>query len=396
MPVARKILEAMEGSSWIRRMFEEGARLKAEFGAENVFDFSLGNPNLEPPAEFKTVLRELLEDTRAGRHGYMPNAGYPDVRDAVAVQVTKEQGVPVQGSHLVMTSGAGGALNTVFRAILEAGDEVVVPRPYFVEYGSYVENHQGVLKTVETSRDFDLVLGALDEAITRKTRAVLLNSPNNPTGKIYSRHNLEELAELLDRKAIEYGRIIYVISDEPYRKVVYGDLEVPGVFSVFPNSIVCTSYSKDLSLSGERIGYVAANPAIAGVETLMGALTLTNRILGFVNAPALMQRAVARLQGASVDMSFYRRNRDCLYQGLVEAGYSCHKPEGAFYLFPHSPIPNDVAFVHELQKEKILGVPGTGFGGPGHFRLAYCCSYETIERSLPGFRRAIERVVGHM
>jgi aspartate aminotransferase len=201
---------------------------------------------------------------------------------------------------------------------------------------------------------------------------------------------------LIERKSLEYGRLIYVVSDEPYRKVVYGGVEVPGVFSIFPNSIVCTSYSKDLSLSGERIGYIAANPGILGVDTLLGALTLTNRILGFVNAPALMQRAVARLQGVSVDMRAYERNRDLLYHGLIEAGYACHKPEGAFYLFPRSPIPNDVTFIQELQKERILAVPGTGFGGPGHFRLAYCCSPSTIERSLPGFRRAIERVAGHI
>jgi aspartate aminotransferase len=271
---------------------------------------------------------------------------------------------------------------------------VVVPTPYFVEYNFYLENHQGVLKTVPTNRDFDLVIGPLSDAITEKTRAVLINSPNNPTGKVYSRKNLMELRDLLDRKTMEYGKTIYLISDEPYRKIAYDGIEVPGILELFFNAIVCSSYSKDLSLPGERIGYIAVGPAIAGVDTLLAGLTLTNRILGYVNAPALMQRAVARLQGVSVDLSLYKRNRDRLHEALTDAGYECHLPEGAFYLFPRSPIPNDVAFVQELQKERILAVPGSGFGGPGYFRLAYCCSQDTVERSLPGFRRAIERVAG--
>jgi aspartate aminotransferase len=383
----------MVRSSWIRKMFEEGARLKAEFGESNVFDFSLGNPNLDPPEAFRRVLRELLEEDPPGCHGYMPNAGLPAVREAVAAQASREQGVELQGKHVVMSVGAGGALNAILRAILEPGDEVVVPKPYFVEYDFYLENHRGTLRTVPTAEDFDLLMEPLEEAINARTRAVLINSPNNPTGKVYSRDNLLELRDLLERKSAEHGRPIYLMSDEPYRKIVYDGLEVPGVLSLFPNSIVCTSYSKDLSLAGERIGYVAVSPRVPEVDVLLGGLTLTTRILGFVNAPALMQRAVGRLQGVSVDVDRYRRNRDRLFEALVEAGYRCHKPEGAFYLFPRSPIPDDVAFVRELQRENILAVPGSGFGGPGHFRLAYCCSPETVERSLPGFRRAIERCV---
>lgn len=394
MPVARKIQEAMERSSWIRRMFEEGARLKAEFGAENVFDFSLGNPNLEPPEAFRRVLRQLAAEERPGSHGYMPNAGYAEVREAVAGQVSKEQGAQLSGKHVVMTVGAGGALNAVFRAILEPGDEIVVPGPYFVEYGFYADNHGGVLKVVPTTEDFDLRIDLLEEAFTPRTRAVLINSPNNPTGKVYSRENLRELSDLVARKAARAGRIVYVISDEPYRKIVYDGVDVPGVFSLFPHSLVCSSYSKDLSLPGERIGYIAVNPAVPDADVLLGALALTNRILGFVNAPALMQRVVGRLQGVTVDMGLYRANRDRLYEGLREAGYACHRPEGAFYLFPRSPIPDDVAFVRELQQENILAVPGTGFGGPGHFRLAYCCSPETVTRSLPGFDRTLRRVTG--
>jgi aspartate aminotransferase len=392
MPVARKIREAMERSSWIRKMFEEGARLKAEFGASNVFDFSLGNPNLDPPEAFRQVMRQLLEEDPPGCHGYMPNAGIPDVREAVAAQVSREQGVALQGRHVLMTVGAGGALNAVFRAMLETGDEVLVPRPYFVEYNFYADNHGAVLKTVATTEDFDLDLGALEEAITPRTRILILNSPNNPTGRVYSRASLLALRDVLDRKQQEFGRRVYLLSDEPYRKIVYEGVEVPGILDLFAHSLVCSSYSKDLSLPGERIGYIAVSPLIPEVDVLLGALALTNRILGFVNAPALMQRAVARLQGVRVDMGFYQRNRDRLYEGLVEAGYECRKPEGAFYLFPHSPIPDDVAFVRELQKENILAVPGSGFGGPGHFRLAYCCSYDVVERSIPGFRRALERV----
>lgn len=391
MPVAAKIRSAMERSSWIRKMFEEGARLKAEFGADAVFDFSLGNPNLEPPQAFREALRDLVEHDPPGAHGYMANAGYPEVREAVAARVSREQDAAVEARHVVMTVGAGGALNVVLRAILEPGDEVVVPRPYFVEYDFYLDNHQGTLRPVPTTRDFDLDLGALEQAIGPRTRAVILNSPNNPTGKVYSRRNLRDLADLLDRKRREHGRILYLIADEPYRRIVYDGIEVPAIFPLFPHAFVCTSHSKDLSLPGERIGHVAVNPAATEADTVAGALTLTNRILGFVNAPALMQRAVARLQEVTVDVAPYRRNRDLLFEGLTDAGYECHKPEGAFYLFPRSPIPDDVAFVRELQKERILAVPGTGFGGPGHFRLAYCCATETVERSLPGFRLALER-----
>ncbi|MBI5017594.1 MAG: pyridoxal phosphate-dependent aminotransferase [Deltaproteobacteria bacterium] len=392
MPVAGKIREAMERSSWIRKMFEEGARLKAQFGNDAVYDFSLGNPNLDPPEAYREVIRRLAANDAPGSHGYMPNAGYPETREAVARRLSREQEASVEGRHVVMTVGAGGALNVVFRAILEPGDEVVVPRPYFVEYDFYLDNHQGVLRSVPTTAEFDLDLAALADAITPRTRAVLVNSPNNPTGKVYSRRDLKGLADLLERKSREHGRILYLISDEPYRRIVYDGIEVPAIFPLFPHAFVCASHSKDLSLPGERIGYVAVNPVATQADTVVGALTLTNRILGFVNAPALMQRAVADLQEVTVDMSLYASNRDRLYDALTDAGYACHKPEGAFYLFPRSPIPDDVAFVRELQKERILAVPGTGFGGPGHFRLAYCCSAETVERSLPGFRRTLERI----
>lgn len=392
MPVASNIRQTLERSSWIRKMFEEGGRLKEQFGAENVFDFSLGNPNLPPPRQFGDVVRQLLDEDTPGTHGYMPNAGYPDVRRAVAAQVSRDQGAPVEAKHVVMTVGAGGALNTVLKAILEPGDEVIVPRPYFVEYDAYAANHGGVLRPVPTSDDFDLLREPIEEAINVRTRAVLINSPNNPTGKVYSRANLEQLRDVVSRKSAQFGRVIHVISDEPYRNIAFDGVEVPGIFSLFPTSVVCTSYSKDLSLAGERIGYIAASPAMPDVDVFLAALALTNRVLGYVNAPALLQRAVARLQGVGVDVGFYKENRDRLHEGLTAIGYRCHKPEGAFYLFPKSPIPDDVAFVRELLKENILAVPGSGFNGPGHFRLAFCCSHETVEKSLPGFRRAFERV----
>jgi aspartate aminotransferase len=394
MPIGKKIEGFMERSSWIRRMFEEGGRLKAEYGADNVFDFSLGNPNLEPPEEFHTVLRELIEEPHPGLHGYMSNAGYLETRQAVADHLTEEQGVPVHPDLVVMTSGAGGALNVIFKAILDQGDEVLVPKPYFVEYGFYVDNHGGVLKQVETNEDFSLNIDRIEEAITPKTRAIILNSPNNPTGRIYPEETVRELGRLLERKWAETGRIIFLLADEPYRKIVYGDKKVPSLMAAYPNTIVSTSYSKDLSLSGERIGFLAASPKIPDIRRLMGALILANRILGFVNAPALMQRAVGRLQGVHVDLGLYRGNRDLLLPALRGSGFTVPEPDGAFYLFPRSPIADDVQFVQELQERLILVVPGSGFGGPGHFRIAYCVSRQTVEGAIPIFEEIGRKYFG--
>ena len=394
MPVSKKIDSMMSRSSWIRRMFEEGNRLKAEHGADKVFDFSLGNPNLEPPEQFDEVVKDLLANPRPGMHGYMPNPGFPETRAAVAAYLSKEQEVELPGANVVMCVGAGGALNVVFKTVLDEGDEVVTPTPYFVEYDTYVDNHGGVCRHVPATVDFDLDVDALEAAINPRTRIVLVNSPNNPTGRVYSRESLEALAAVLRRKSAEMGRIIYLLSDEPYRKIVYGDVVVPPILSLYENSLLVTSYSKDLSLAGERIGFVAANPAIPGVEKLMGGLTLANRILGFVNAPALMQLAVARLQGVGVDVGFYQRNRDMLCGTLVEAGFSVPQPDGAFYLFPKAPTPDDVAFVAELAEQLVLAVPGTGFGAPGYFRLAYCVSPKTVEGSLPVFRAVGKKYFG--
>ncbi len=391
MPIASGIKKAIEGSSWIRKMFEDGAKLKMQFGAENVFDFSLGNPNLEPPDKLKQVLAELAAEDKPGIHGYMPNAGFIETRIAVAGKVAAEHNAPVTANQVIMTVGAGGALNATMRAFLERGDEVLVPSPFFVEYVFYADNHGASIKTVDTLPGFDLDIDAMAAAISEKTRMVLINTPNNPTGVVYSRETLEALARLLDAKSRELGRTIYLVSDEPYRAIVYDGVVVPAIMDTYPATIVCSSFSKDLSLAGERIGYIAVNPAMENVALVTGALTLTNRILGFVNAPALMQRAVARVLGETVDVDYYRQNRDILHEGLTEAGYECPKPGGAFYLFVKTPIEDDVAFCQLLLEENILAVPGTGFKGPGYMRLSYCCSRETARHSLPGFARAIAK-----
>ncbi|NJD18483.1 MAG: pyridoxal phosphate-dependent aminotransferase [Gemmatimonadetes bacterium] len=394
MPLAKKIDGFIEHSSWIRRMFEEGARLKAEHGADKVFDFSLGNPNLEPPEEFDQVMQELLADPAPGLHGYMANAGYPATREAVAAFVSGEQDVEVPPENVVMTSGAGGALNVILKAILDEGDEVLVPKPYFVEYGFYVDNHGGVLKAVDSTPAFDLDLDAIEAAITPRTRALLINSPNNPSGRVYSAESIQALGKLLEHKWLETGRVVFLISDEPYRHIVYDGVTVPPVLSAYTNTIVTTSYSKDLSLSGERIGFLAVHPGILEVGRLMSGLILANRILGFVNAPALMQRAVARLQGVKVDLSFYQRNRDVLWEALRDAGFAVPRPDGAFYLFPKAPIDDDVAFVRELQEQLVLAVPGSGFGGPGHFRMSYCVSHQTVDGAIPVLREVGCRYFG--
>ncbi|MGD9041256.1 MAG: pyridoxal phosphate-dependent aminotransferase, partial [Desulfobacteraceae bacterium] len=364
MPAAKKIEAAMERSSWIRKMFEEGNARKAKYGADNVFDFSLGNPNLEPPVRFKEVLNELLNDQRPGQHAYMPNAGLLETRQAVADYLSKYNKQAFAPEDVVMTVGAGGALNVVLKTLLNPGEEVIIPSPYFVEYNFYLENHQGVPKVVTTGSDFSLDFQAIEEAVTEKTRAVLINSPNNPTGKVYNEGELEALAKLLADCSEKFGQPIYLISDEPYRKIAYDGIDVPSIFNAYRESFVVTSFSKDLSLPGERIGYAALHPDISDKGMIAGAMVLCNRVLGYVNAPALMQRAIAFLLEESVDIGIYQKKRDMLYEELSSCGYELLKPEGAFYLFPRTPIEDDVAFVSALQEENILTVPGSGFGGP--------------------------------
>ncbi|MBU0665531.1 MAG: pyridoxal phosphate-dependent aminotransferase [Proteobacteria bacterium] len=393
MSISNKMRTFAEKSSWIRKMFEEGAKMKAQFGAENVFDFSLGNPDVPPPPEFTTVIQEIAADQSPGVHAYMPNGGYPWVRENLAARMSLEQGVTVQGNDMLMTCGAAGAINIVMKSLLNPGDEVILLAPYFVEYNFYVDNHGGVSKIVGTDPEFNLDLAAIQAALTDKTKAILINSPNNPTGQIYSQESLNSLGRLLDEAGKRFGTTIYLIADEPYRKIVFDNHQVGSVFQATRNSIVLSSYSKDLSLPGERIGYLAVHPEIEEKAVLLGALTLANRILGFVNAPALMQRVVAKLQDVSVDSSIYTRRRELFCSILTEAGYDFVPPKGAFYIFPKSPIADDVAFCAILQEHKILAVPGCGFGAPGYFRLAFCISDDVIKRSAEPFQKAMAQAM---
>jgi aspartate aminotransferase len=395
MSLAVKIQDAIERSSWIRKMFEEGARLKALHGSDKVYDFSLGNPDLEPPEKFRQVLGSIISESAPGVHSYMPNAGYEETRSTVANYVSREQGVRVSGEHVVMTCGAAGALNCIFKALLDPGEEVIVSAPYFVEYGFYADNHGGQIRVVPSKEDFTLDLAAIERALNSKSKVVLVNSPNNPSGQVYDRTSLEQLGDLLATSSKKMGKTLYLVSDEPYRKIVYDGFEVPSIFEAYSNSVVATSYSKDVSLPGERLGYLVVHPEADEVEGLLGGFILANRILGFVNAPALMQRVVTHLQGVCVDVEVYQARRDLFYQGLVDAGYELVKPRGAFYLFPKSPIADDVSFVRSLQEENILVVPGSGFGSPGYFRIAYCVEEKAIETAMPGFVRARKRALEH-
>jgi aspartate aminotransferase len=390
MTIAKKIRTAMEQSSWIRKMFEEGARLKAQFGSENVYDFSIGNPNLPPPSKFNEVLRDTVDSCGLGDHCYMPQSGYPQVCRSIADYLSEEQGVAVSENEVTMTCGAAGALNVILKAILDPGDEVILTVPVFVDYEAYVDNHGGVSRLVSCHADFTLDLDAIATAISGKTKALIINSPNNPSGQIYSAESLSALGQVLADKSRELGRTIYLISDEPYRKIVFDGHQVPSIFKSYAETIIATSYSKDLSIPGERIGFAAVNPQAQYKNDIIVGMKLANRILGFINAPALMQRVVSCLQGLSVDINEYLRKRDLLCDGLAAAGYDFVKPKGSFYLFPRTPITDDVEFVHALQQEKILTVPGAGFKCPGYFRIAFCVTDETIVNAMPGFKRVID------
>lgn len=391
MTISKKIEDIISKASFIRKMFEEGAQLKAQYGSDKVYDFSLGNPNLPPPEKFSELLRDTVDSCGLGDHCYMPNTGYPMVCGSVADYLAEEQQALVTDHEVMMTCGASGALNVALKTILDPGDEVLTPAPCFVEYKFYADNHGGILKTVQSKPDFQLDLDAMSDAITAKTKAVLINSPNNPTGQVYPEEDLVALGALLEKKSKEYKRTIYLVSDEPYRKIVYDDVKVPSIFTSYKDSIIGTSYSKDISIPGERIGFIAINPAATYKNDLIAGMTVANRILGFVNAPALMQRVVACMQGMSVEISEYARKREILCDGLAGLGYEFIKPPGTFYLFPRSPIPDDVEFADALKKQRVLVVPGSGFDGPGHFRIAFCVEDHVIENSMPGFEKAIRK-----
>ena len=390
MAVSNKIRGLLEQGSWIRRMFEEGIALKQQFGDENVFDLSLGNPILEPPDEFFEELRRIVEDPSPGMHRYMPNSGYPETRAAVASQLAEETGLNFTADELIMTCGAGGALNVVLKTLLDPEDEVVIFAPYFVEYFFYADNHGGTCKVVPPDENFLPDMDSLEEAIGEKTRAVLINSPNNPTGILYTDETLAEISEVIHEKEREYGTEIFLVSDEPYRRLIFDGLEYPHIFHHHIRSIVATSHSKDLALPGERIGYIAVHPEYEDGAELMDGLVFCNRTLGFVNAPALMQHIVAKLQSVTVDVGEYQSKRDFMYDALTDIGYDLVKPQGAFYMFPKSPIDDDVKFVAELQKRNVLVVPGRGFGMPGYFRISFCVTDETLSGSIPGFKEAFD------
>ncbi|MGC8966002.1 MAG: pyridoxal phosphate-dependent aminotransferase [Caldimicrobium sp.] len=390
MSISQLMSSYLERSSWIRRMFEEGIKLKKIHGEDKVFDLSLGNPDLPPPEAVKVALKKFLENYDPSLHRYMPNAGFPFVREIMAKKVSKEHQINISANEIIMTCGAAGALNIIFKALLDPGDEVVFPSPYFVEYFFYVENHQGKPIPCPTKEDFTLNLEAIERAITPKTKAILINSPNNPTGQVYGEREISELAILLQEKSKAYGKVIYLISDEPYRNLVFDGEKVPSIFRYYNNSFVAYSFSKELSLAGERIGFVALHPEMENKEKIIDALVLANRILGFVNAPALAQRLVAECASEKVAVEIYKRRRDLLCEILKEGGLEFIKPKGSFFMFPKTPI-DDLKFCELLKEELILAVPGRGFGLPNHIRLAFCVPEETLQRMKPNFLRACEK-----
>ncbi|MCI9074299.1 MAG: pyridoxal phosphate-dependent aminotransferase [Dorea sp.] len=386
--IAEKMKGMVANSSAIRAMFEEGNRLAGIYGAENVYDFSLGNPNVAAPKAVKQAILELLEEEDpVVLHGYTnSNSGYADVREAVAESLNERFGTAFEGKNIVMTVGAAGGLNVILKTLLNPGDEVIVFAPYFGEYRSYTNNYDGVLVEISpNTADFQPKLDEFEMKITAKTKAVIVNTPNNPTGVVYSEETIKKLAAVMEKKQKEYGTEIYLISDEPYRELVYDGAEVPYLTKYYDNTIVGYSYSKSLSLPGERIGYLVIPDEVADSETVLSAANVANRILGFVNAPTLQQKIVKKCLKEKTDISYYNRNREALYQGLADCGFECIKPEGAFYLFVKSPTADEKEFCAAGKKYNILMVPGSSFGCPGYVRLAYCVAYETIINSLPKF-----------
>ena len=386
--IAEKMKGLVANSSAIRAMFEEGNRLAGIYGAENVFDFSLGNPNVPAPEAVKKAIEDLVEnEDPLVLHGYTnSNSGYADVREAVANSLNERFGTAFEGKNIIMTVGAAGGLNVILKTIINAGDEVLTFAPYFGEYRAYVNNFDGVLVEVSPNTvDFQPKLDEFEKKITPKTKAVIVNTPNNPTGVVYSEETIEKMTAIMEAKQKEYGTEIFLISDEPYRELVYDGAEVPYLTKYYDNTIVGYSYSKSLSLPGERIGYLVIPDEVADSEDMLSAANVANRILGFVNAPTLQQKIVKACLNEKTDISYYDRNREALYNGLKECGFDCIKPEGAFYLFVKSPVENEKEFCEAGKKYNILMVPGSSFACPGYVRLAYCVSYETIINSLPTF-----------
>ena len=392
--IAEKMKGMVANSSAIRAMFEEGNRLAEIYGAENVYDFSLGNPNVPAPQAVKQAMIELLDESDpVVLHGYTnSNSGYADVRQTVAESVNERFGTAFTGENIVLTVGAAGGLNVIFKTLLNPGDEVIAFAPYFGEYRSYTNNYDGVLVEISpNTENFQPKLEEFEEKITPKTKIVIVNTPNNPTGVVYSEETIRKMTEIMEAKQKEYGTDIYLVSDEPYRELAYDGVEVPYLTKYYNNTIIGYSYSKSLSLPGERIGYLVIPDEVADSDDVKSAANVATRILGFVNAPTLQQKVVAKCINEKTDLTFYNRNRETLYNGLIDCGFECIKPQGAFYLFVKSPVENEKAFCEEAKKLHILMVPGSSFACPGYVRLAYCVSYETIVNSLPKFQELAKK-----
>lgn len=385
--IAERMVGLVNNNSVIREMFEEGKRLAGIYGAENVFDFSLGNPSVPAPEELNQAVKDILdEEPSIFVHGYMSNAGYEDVRATIADSLNRRFGTSFNQSNIIMTVGAAGGMNVIFKTILNPGDEVLTFSPYFVEYNSYVSNYDGKLVAIDPDTEtFQANIEDLERKITPKTKALIINNPNNPTGVVYSEETIKKVAAILDAKQKEYGTEIFIVSDEPYRELAYDGVEVPYITKYYNNTIVGYSFSKSLSLPGERIGYLVIPDEVDDAEQMKTAAAIATRVLGFVNAPSLMQRAVARCIDAKCDVDSYNRNREALYNGLVKLGFECIKPQGAFYLFVKSPVPDEKEFCNVAKKHNVLLVPGSSFKCAGYVRIAYCVSYDTIINSLPRF-----------
>ena len=390
--ISEKMKPLVQNNSAIRAMFEEGKQMARQVGAENVFDFSLGNPSVPAPDGVKKAILDILEEEDPLMvHGYMSNAGYEDVREKIAESLNKRFSMDYTGENIIMTVGAAGGLNVILKTLLNPGDEVITFAPYFVEYGSYVNNYDGKLVVISPNTEtFQPNLKEFQEKITEKTKAVIINTPHNPTGVVYSEETIKALSRILQEKQKQFGQDIYLISDEPYRELVYDGVFVPYIPQYYPNTIVGYSYSKSLSLPGERIGYLAIGKDVTDSKTVIAAATIANRVLGSVNAPSLMQRVISRCLEETADVAAYDKNRNLLYNSLKEYGFTCIKPEGAFYLFVKSPVEDEKQFCEAAKKYHILFVPGSSFACPGYVRIAYCVSYDTIERSLPGFKKLAE------
>ena len=389
MSISKRIAAYLENSSWIRRLFIEGQQMRLD-GKGPVYDFSIGNPDLEPPPLFNETIQRLIADESPGQHRYMANVGFLETRMAVARSLSKDHGMEFRPEQIVMTAGAGGAVNALLKAVIDPGEEVIVIAPYFVEYRFYIENHGGVMVAVDAAPDFDLDVDAIAAAITERTRVVLITNPNNPTGKVYPQATLDRLGDLLRERSSGSERPIFLLDDAPYRKLVYDMERCTSLFTAYENSLMATSHSKDLGLPGERIGFLAISPRCTDWEQVVNATAFCNRTLGFVNAPALMQRVVAPLQDAVIDLDWYRRKRDRLYSELTRMGYAVPYPEGAFYIFPKAPGGDDVAFILALKERRVLAVPGQGFGMGGYFRISYCVHDEVVEGALPALEQAFE------